>query len=128
MVPDAARPPSPPRPSQHEIHLSPAAARAHEPLVPVVDGGSSAIPCRQLARIRLDPVAASSAPDDQARARRRSAAERRGRAAVGFHLTNATIICPIAPRAATPAAHFAAFAAACAVLSCSLASFAAWSI
>ena len=85
MVPDAARPPSPPRPSQHEIHLSPAAARAHEPLVPVVDGGFGAITLRLLGGIGLDLVVARPTPNYDPRAGRCGAPEGRGWVRVEVH-------------------------------------------
>ena len=76
---------SPSRAHQHEINLPPAAPRADQPLVPIADWGPGTITLRLLARIRLDPVAASSTPHDYPCTRRGCAAECSGRSGVGFH-------------------------------------------
>jgi hypothetical protein len=118
MVPDAARPPSPPRPRQHKVDLSPPALRANQPPVPVENGGVGAVALGLLGSIRFDLVLASTAPYDQARTSRRSAAERGWRAEVRFHPRGSdvgspylpmisritlTIAVTMAPRAARPA-------------------------
>jgi hypothetical protein len=75
----------PPGPADDHVDIAAAAAGAHEPRLPVKQGGLRAIAGGVLGGIRLDLVAAIPAPHDEPHAGRGGSAERHRRAGLRFH-------------------------------------------
>jgi hypothetical protein len=75
----------PPGPADDHVDIAAAAAGAHEPRLPVKQGGLRAIAGGVLGGIRLDLVAAIPAPYNEPHASRGSPTERHREAGLGFH-------------------------------------------
>jgi hypothetical protein len=72
------------RPGHDHIDFAAAASRTGEPLAPIEDGRFGAVPSGHVGWVGLDLMPTIAAPNDYSRLGRRSPAERRGRAAIGF--------------------------------------------
>jgi hypothetical protein len=68
----------------NHVDLAPAALRTHEPLPPFEDEHLRAISPGLLSRIRLEPMLAGLAPEDEVHVGRGGFAERHRRAGLGF--------------------------------------------
>src|SRR5262249_29203585 len=73
------------RPAHHHADIAAPAPRAHQPPAPISHGHLSAISLGHFVRVGLKLMPTVLAPYDECQSGRRGAAERCGRAAVGFH-------------------------------------------